>query len=84
MKKLDETAVTSWVVSYLADFLDVDAKTITADVNFDELGLDSVDSVIVGGALEEAFDVEIDATLFLRNSNLTELVSDLRVHGIVA
>jgi acyl carrier protein len=42
-----------------------------------------VDAVVMAGAMEEHFDVEIDATLFLRNSTIDGLLADLQANGIV-
>lgn len=84
MQKLDAAKVTEWIQSYVSDFLDIPATEITPDSRFDELGLDSADSVIICGAFEEQFNVEMEATLFLRNANLAELIADLRASGYVA
>ncbi|MFG1481028.1 acyl carrier protein [Xanthobacter sp. V4C-4] len=83
-RKLDGAAVTAWVRTHLADFLDLPEDTVTEDAEFAALGLDSADSVIICGAFEEAFDVELDATLFLRNPNIASLIEDLRGTGVVA
>ncbi len=75
---MDETTVRAWLVSYIADFCSLQESEIDPDKEFADFGLDSVDAIIIGGALEERFDVEIDASIFLRNNNMNELVADLR------
>ena len=47
------------------------------------MGLDSVDAVGMGGALEEHFGIEVDANIFLRNSTINEMIADLKSTGIV-
>ncbi len=84
MKTLDANQVQTWVAQYLADFTDLPADAVTLDSAFDSLGLDSVDSVIISGAFEEAFDIEVDATIFLRNTDLRSLIEDLRTSGVIA
>lgn len=84
MKTLDATAVQSWFTRYLAEFVDMPEEAVTPDMTFAALGLDSVDSVIISGAFEEAFDIETDATLFLRNDDLHSLMEDLRASGLIA
>lgn len=84
MQKLDADKVTDWISDYLTDFLDLPEDQLSLDADFAALGLDSADSIIIGGAFEEAFDCEIDAVLFLRNSNLRGLIDDLRHSGLVA
>lgn len=83
MKKLDAGAVSAWVSDYLSDFLDIPRSAVTDTATFAELGLDSADSVVICGAFEERFDVEMDATLFLRNETLAELIDDLRNGGYI-
>ena len=75
MKELD---VREWIVTYLADILDMPVPEIRFDETFMNYGLDSADAVIIGGALEEQFDVEVDATVFLRNETIDDLIDDLR------
>lgn len=84
MKTLDADQVMAWITDYLTEFLDLDPGQVTPEAEFAALGLDSADSVIIGGAFEEAFDCEIDAVLFLRNGNLRALIADLRQSGLVA
>ncbi|MDO8986463.1 acyl carrier protein [Cypionkella sp.] len=84
MKTFDAAQVQSWFTRYLADFVDLPESAVTLDTTFAKLGFDSVDSVIISGAFEEAFDVEVDATLFLRNDDLRSLIEDLRASGLIA
>jgi acyl carrier protein len=75
---MDEATVRAWLVSYIAEFCSLQESEIGPEMEFADFGLDSVDSIIIGGALEEKFDVEIDASIFLRNNNMNELIADLR------
>ena len=75
---MDELEVRAWLVSYIADFSSLPEGDIQPDKDFADFGLDSVDSVIIGGALEEKFDIEVDASIFLRNDNIDQLIEDLR------
>lgn len=84
MKHLDAEQVQTWFAEYLADFADLPPEAVTPDAPFAAMGLDSVDSVIISGAFEEAFDIEIDATIFLRNDDLRSLIEDLRTSGVIA
>lgn len=83
MKKLDANHAVTWISAYLSDFLDLPEDMMTPESDFADLGLDSADSIIIGGAFEEAFDVEVDAALFLRNENLQGLIEDLRSSGFI-
>jgi acyl carrier protein len=76
-------ALRSWLHDYIADYLSQPVDRIDFSAGFNALGLDSADAVIAGGFLEEAFDVEIDATLFLRNPDVESLIADLTAIGLV-
>lgn len=47
------------VAEVLAEYKDMDASEITITTTFEELELDSLDTVELVMALEEAFDVEL-------------------------
>ena len=80
---MKEPEVRRWIVAYLAEILDLPEHDISADEPFKSYGLDSADAVIIGGALEEQFDVEVEATLFLRNETIDAIVADLRRSGFM-
>jgi acyl carrier protein len=80
---MNEDAVRLWIVAYLAELLDMPAAEIKPTEPFQNYGLDSADAIIIGGALEDQFDVDIDATLFLRNDTIDELIADLRQSGLL-
>ena len=81
---MNEADVRTWIISYIADFLMIPESDIQANSIFGDLGLDSADSIIISGAMEERFNVEVDATLFLRNPNIDELIEDLRMSGYLS
>ncbi|MDZ5649764.1 acyl carrier protein [Nitrospirillum sp. BR 11828] len=80
---LKSDAVRTWIVGFLVSLLDVNESEIKGDTLFHVMGLDSVDAVVMAGALEEHFNVEIEAALFLRNSTIDGLIADLQANGIV-
>ena len=57
---------------------------VSETATFSDMGVDSVDAVVIGGALEEQFDIEVDASLFLRCSNIAELLADMKAEGLIA
>jgi acyl carrier protein len=81
---MNAAEVQAWIIGYIAEFLVIAPAEIRTDREFAALGLDSVDAVLIGGAFEERFDVEIDAAMFLRSRNIDELIAELRRFGLLA
>jgi phthiocerol/phenolphthiocerol synthesis type-I polyketide synthase B len=80
---LKADAVRAWIIGFLVSLLDVSESEIKGDTRFHVMGLNSVDAVVMAGAMEEHFDIEIEATLFLRNSTIDSLLADMQANGIV-
>ena len=81
---LNETDVQTWVIAYITDFVDVPPDRVNEAASFADMGVDSIDAVVMGGALEERFDIEVDASLFLRCVNIAELITEMKAAGFVA
>lgn len=54
--------IQTWMVSYLADLLEMDPEEIATDVPFDSYGLDSSSAVGMTGELEEWLGAVVDPT----------------------
>lgn len=63
-----------WIVSYLADLLEVDPDDIDASIPFDRYGLDSSAAVGLTGDLEDWLGQEIDPTLLYDYPTIDALV----------
>jgi acyl carrier protein len=83
MPKIPKAALRNWLHGYLAEHVNKAAEDIDFSQNFADFGMSSVDAVIASGYLEEHFDIEVDATLFLRNRNIHELITDMVQTGLV-
>lgn len=83
MPKMTISALREWLHNHFADHLSKPIEDIDFTADFADLGLDSADAVITGGYLEEHFDIEVDATLFLRNRNVEDLIADMVQAGLV-
>ncbi|MEO0801167.1 MAG: acyl carrier protein [Cyanobacteria bacterium J06642_2] len=55
--------VQDWIVTYLAELLDVESEDVDVDIAFDRFGLDSSAAIGMTGELEEWLGKEIDATI---------------------
>jgi phthiocerol/phenolphthiocerol synthesis type-I polyketide synthase B len=78
-----ESEVRNWIVSYLSDYLDMPTSKIAPDTPLKDLGIDSLEVVVLAGAMEDQFDLNGDLALFLRNSTIDSLIVDLRNDGLL-
>ena len=62
VSSVDAAAVREWIVQYLAQVLQIDPRHVDLGKSLGELGLDSVDALILAGELEEHFGVEVEPT----------------------
>ncbi len=63
-ENLPSTAeIQAWIVSYLAELLDIDPDEVNVTIPFDQYGLDSSAAVGMTGDLEEWIERKIDPTL---------------------
>jgi acyl carrier protein len=57
-----QTALRGWLVTNIAEVLEIEPASIDVTRNLDELGLDSLQSVCLAGDLEAWLGLEIPAT----------------------
>lgn len=81
---MHEADVRKWIIGHIADYLLIDEGDVLPDREFVALGLDSVDAILIGGALEEMLDAEIDATILLRTLCIDDLIAELRGLRLIA
>jgi len=56
-------AIENWLVSHIAEMLDINPDKLDSDTPFDDYGLDSVAAVGLTGDLADWLGYEVDATL---------------------
>ena len=71
------TEIQVWIVSYLADLLEVDSEEIEVTIPFDRYGLDSSAAVGLTGDLEDWLGCELDPTLLYDYPTVEALVQHL-------
>ncbi|MEH2326484.1 MAG: acyl carrier protein [Nostoc sp.] len=69
--------IQAWIVSYLADLLEVDSDEIEVTIPFDRYGLDSSAAVGLTGDLEDWLGCELDPTLLYDYPTVEALVKHL-------
>ncbi|WP_339381836.1 acyl carrier protein [Dendronalium phyllosphericum] len=69
--------IQTWIVSYIAELLEVDAEEIDVTIPFDRYGLDSSAAVGLTGDLEDWLGREINPTLLYDYPTVEALVQHL-------
>lgn len=69
--------IQDWIISYLADLLEVDSDEIDVTIPFDRYGLDSSAAVGMTGDLEEWLGRDVDPTLLYDYPTIEALVQHL-------
>lgn len=86
-KKPTLAEIQSWILSYLADLLEIHSDEIDPTIPFDRYGLDSVVTVSLIGDLAEWLGYELEPTLAYDYPTVEALVrhldTDLQQRGIV-
>lgn len=62
-KSLTAAEIQSWIVTYLADLLDIEPDEVNPSIPFDRYGLDSATAVGLTGDLEDWMGKKLDPTL---------------------
>lgn len=57
------TEIQAWIVSYLAELLEIDPDEVNVTIPFDRYGLDSAAAVGMTGDLEDWLERKLDPTL---------------------
>lgn len=69
--------VQDWLVSYLANLLEIDLDEVDVTVSFDRYGLDSATAIGMTGNLEEWLGSELDPTLIYDYPTIEALAKNL-------
>ena len=69
--------VREWATAYLAHLLNRPPAEIDLFREISAYGLDSMDAVVMAGAMEDHFQVEIDPAAFLRQTTIGDLLDAL-------
>ena len=73
-----EDEIMRFVRSSVAAELGIDPGEIGPDVDLEELGMSSLNAVLVSGVIEERFETEVEPTLLFENRTLANISAALR------
>lgn len=76
----DKTALRSWTRNYLSELLHIPPEDIDLDQGLGELGLDSADSILLSGEMEQQFGIELEPSMFLEADTLREMLDKISAH----
>jgi acyl carrier protein len=80
IRERSATEIQDWMVTYLADLLEMEPKEIDMTVPFEHYGLDSSAAVGLTGDLEEWLSTEIDPTVMYDYPSIEALAQHLSQH----
>jgi acyl carrier protein len=75
--RFERAAVSEWIIGYIADLLQIDKDAVDLATDLAHYGLDSADAVIMGAAMEEYFDVELDPGMFIEFPTFQAMIDSL-------
>jgi acyl carrier protein len=81
---IDAQALAAWMSQYICAVLGLEEATLDPAASFDSYGLDSAEAVIMAGAMEEEFGVEIEPSLFFDEPTIGGVVAAFRAAGLAA
>lgn len=70
-----ENKLKQWMSQYIASVLNCDAAAIDETDTFDNVGLDSVEAVIMAGLMEEEFQMAVDPIELYENPSIAEFAA---------
>lgn len=76
-KNISATEIQDWIVSYLANLLEIESEEIDVTILFDRYGLDSAAAIGLTGALEDWLRMEIEPTVFYNYPTVEALAQHL-------
>lgn len=76
-KLLTADEIQAWIVSYLAQLLEIDSDEVDVTMTFDQYGLDSSTAIGMTGELEDWMGKQLDPTLLYDYPTIKSLAQEL-------
>ncbi|QIE42979.1 acyl carrier protein (plasmid) [Rhodobacteraceae bacterium SC52] len=77
MSDVNETALFSFLREQIAQRTRSEPETISEDMTLSDIGLQSIDAVLVCGEVEDRFNVEIDPAEIFEHDSLREFAQSV-------
>lgn len=78
-----EKTVRDLFVRELANILGIEPSAVDPAKNLDDLGLDSTDTIIVVGIIEEQLGIELAPELLLQHRTIDDVIQALKEIGVI-
>ncbi|MBC5793740.1 acyl carrier protein [Sphaerospermopsis sp. LEGE 00249] len=76
-QELTAVKIREWLVSYVADLLEIEAEEVDVETNFSRYGLDSSAAVILTGDLGDWLGKELEPTALYDYPTIADLAAHL-------
>ena len=78
---MNKNELIAFLKEKIAHTLDCDPASIEADENVHDLGLTSLNAVIISGDVEDKFDVEVNPTVMFENHTIAKIAEEIINNG---
>ncbi|WP_262692812.1 acyl carrier protein [Kordiimonas aestuarii] len=66
-----QVEIEGWIQKYIRSVLETGSDALPTDTDWTDLGLDSVELVIMAGVLEDDFDIAVDPHILIEYSTIS-------------
>ncbi|WP_316840662.1 acyl carrier protein [Pedobacter gandavensis] len=77
MPELNNTEIIELLRAKIADHVKIEIDQVDPARNLDEIGLSSLQAVIISGELEDVLEVEIDPMIMFENKTINEVAEKI-------
>lgn len=81
---LDASGLRDWLIRYIRSVLDLPEGDFPTSESFDSFGLDSSETVIMAGVMEEEFGLQLDPAMLFEHSSIDKLVAEFAARGLIS
>ncbi|MNK30636.1 Phosphopantetheine attachment site [compost metagenome] len=77
MEELEKTGIIELLREKIASHLEIEADILDPAKDLDEIGLSSLQAVIISGELEDDLGIEIDPMIMFENKTINEIADSI-------
>ncbi len=73
MTEFNKTSVVNFLTDRIASYLNMDVSVLAPDADLNDIGLTSINAVMISGEIEDEFQVEIDPAIMFESKTIDEV-----------